>query len=64
MNEHAIEILTPLLGDVRAREVCALVSLAEACAQLGQQLGALQAAPPVEFSGPRAVEPVDAEVVG
>lgn len=37
MNERAVEILTPLLGADRAREVCALVSLAEACAAIGAQ---------------------------
>jgi hypothetical protein len=59
MNEHAIEMLTPLLGDQRAREICALVTMAEACAALGQQVQALgqqmpQVMPPPP--GPRLVE--------
>lgn len=42
MNERAIEILTPLLGADRAHDICALVSLAEALAAIGQQNRDLQ----------------------
>lgn len=51
MNEEEIRILTPLLGETEARRCMALATLASSCAQLAQQVRALQ-----ETSGPAPQE--------